>query len=222
MTDKELLQLFEKPEDEKEYLEFMFGDGKKHIMEKIIATDQFKKFFPEMIKHDDEYWDCFGKNDVEKTLGSYMSWLGYLSDNKDPLPCKNANGENNFDMFAQPFTFNGERYWVVSIYGQGYTTWICDDKEFFQNYMVEFPDTGIKMGKLNINSEYVIGTLPSKNHDDTFVLNWGDSSCVLIMDNFNILDLRKIPFDKLTCIELNGVKFVKDMGKNNVKGEQNE
>lgn len=209
MTNKELLQLFEKPEDEKAYLEFMFGDGKKHIMEKIIATDQFREFFPEMIKHSDEYWDCFGKNDVEKILGNHMSWLGYLSDNKDPLPCKNINGENSFDMFTQLFTFNGERYWVVSIYGQGSTTWICNDKEFFENYIVEFPDTGMKMGKLIVEPENVIGTLSSKHHADTFVLNWGDSSCVLIMDNFNILDLRKIPFDKLTCVELNGVKFVR-------------
>ena len=209
MTDKELLQLFEKPEDEKEFIEFNFGDGKKHIMEKVIQTSQFKKFFPEMIKQDDEYWAYFGKNDIEKTLGSHMSWLGYLSDNKDPLPCKNANGGNNFDMFAHPFTFNGEKYWTISMYSQGSITWIYDDKEFFENYVVEFPDTGVKMGKLTVEPETVIGTLSSKHHDDTLVLNWGDSSCVLIMDNFNILDLRKIPFDKLTCVELNGVKFVR-------------
>lgn len=209
MTDKELLQLFEKPEDEKEYLEFMFGDGKKYIMENVIQTPQFKKFFPKMIKDNDEHWAYFGKNDVEKTLGSHMSWLGYLSDNKEPLPIKNANGENNFDMFAQPFIFDGERYWVVSLYGQGSTTCIYDDKEFFQNYVVEFPKINAEIGKLIIESENAIKTLSLKNHDDTLVLNWGDSSCVLIMDNFNILDLRKIPFDKLTCIELNGVKFVR-------------
>lgn len=209
MTDKELLQLFEKPEDEKEYLEFMFGDGKKHIMEKIIATDQFKKFFPEMIKHDDEHWAYFGKNGVEKTLGSHMSWLGYLSDNKEPLPVKNANGENNFDMFAQPFTFNGERYWVVSMYGQGSISWVYDDKEFFQYYIVEFPDTGIKMGKLTVDPENAIGTLSSKNHADTLVLNWGDSSCMLLMGNSNPLDMRQFNFSDFTSIELNGVKFVR-------------
>lgn len=210
MSDKELLQLFEKPEDEKAYLEFMFGDGKKNIMEKVIQTSQFKKFFPEMIKRDDEHWAYFGKNDVEKTIGSHMSWLGYLSDNEEPLLVKNANGENNFDIFTQPFTFNGERYWVVSMYGQGSITWVYDDKEFFENYIVEFPDTGMKMGKLTVEPENVIGTLSSKNHADTLVLNWGDSSCVLIMDNFNILDLRKIPFDKLTTIELNGFRFIKE------------
>ena len=207
MTDKELLQLFEKPEDEKAYLEFMFGDGKKRIMEKVIQTSQFKKFFNRMIKYDDEHWAYFGKNEVEKTLGSYMSWLSYLSEYKDPLPCKNANGEKN--VFTQPFTFNRERYWVVSMYGQGSITWIYDDKEFFQNYLVEFPKIGAEIGKLDLNPKEPYATLSSKNHDDTLVLNWGDSSCVLIMDNFNILDFRKIPFDKLTCIELNGLKFVR-------------
>ena len=210
MTDKELLQLFEKPEDEKEYLEFMFGNGKKHIMEKIIQTSQFKKFFPRMIKYDDEHWAYFGKNDVEKTLGSHMSWLGYLSDNKEPLPVKNVNGENNFDMFAKSFTFNGEKYWVISMYGQGSITWIYDDKEFFQNYVVEFPNIGAEMGRLDLNPKETHGNLSLKNHDDTLVINWGDSSCVLIMDNFNIVDLRKIPFDKLTCVELNGFRFIKE------------
>ena len=210
MTDKELLQLFEKPEDEKEYLEFMFGNGKKHIMEKIIQTSQFKKFFPRMIKYDDEYWSYFGKNNVEKTLGSHMSWLGYLSENKDPLPVKNANGENNFDMFAKNFIFNEKKYWVVSMYGQGSITWVYDDKEFFQNYIVKFPDIGAEMGKLDLNPKEAYGTLSLKNQADTLVLNWGDSSCVLIIDNFNILDLRKIPFDKLTCVELNGFRFIKE------------
>lgn len=208
MTDKELLQLFEKPEDEKAYLEFMFGDGKKHIMEKVIQTPQFKKFFPEMIKVSDEHWAYFGKNDVEKTLGSHMSWLGYLSDNKEPLPVKNADGENNFDMFAQPFTFNGERYWVVSMYGQGSITWTYADEEFFQNYVVEFPDN-TTMGRLKISPGDAISIAPNTK-EDTLVINWGDGSCVLIMDNFNILDLRKIPFDKLTCVELNGFRFIKE------------
>ena len=208
MTDRELLQLFKEPEDEKEYLEFMFGDGKKHIMEKVIQTSQFKKFFPNMIKHDDEHWAYFGKNDVEKTLGSHMSWLGYLSDNEEPLPVKNVNGENNFEMFTQSITFNGERYWVVSMYGQGSITWIYDDKEFFQNYVVEFPKINAEMCKLDLNLKEAYGA--KNHHDDTLVINWGDSSCVLIMDNFNIVDLRKIPFDKLTCVELNGFRFIKE------------
>lgn len=216
MTDKELLQLFEKPEDEKEFIEFNFGDGKKHIMEKVIQTSQFKKFFSRMIKHEDEHWAYFGKNDIEKTLGSHMSWLGYLSENKDPLPCKNANGENNFDMFAQPFTFNGERYWVVSVYGQGSITWIYDDKEFFQNYIVEFPKINAEMGKLDLNPKKAYGTLLLENHhNDTLVLNWGDSPCILLMGNSNPLDMRQFNFANFACIELNGFRFVKEEEKSN-------
>ena len=64
------------------------------------------------------------------------------------------------------------------------------------------------MGK-NIE-KYATSTLPAKQHSDELVLNWGNSSCILIMDNFNILDMRKITFDKLTAIEINGNRFVKE------------
>ena len=78
-----------------------------------------------------------------------------------------------------------------------------------------FTKTNTEICKLDLSPKEAYGTLSSKNHADTLVLNWGDSSCILIMDNFNILDLRKIPFDKLTAVELNGFRFVKEAEKNN-------
>ena len=70
-----------------------------------------------------------------------------------------------------------------------------------------------KINNLNSPIQFegcVTGILQAKQHSDELVLNWGDSSCILIMDNFNILDMRKIPFDKLTAIEINGSRFVKE------------
>lgn len=210
MTDKELLQLFEKPEDEKEHLEFMFGDGKKHIMEKIIQTSQFKEFFPRMIEQDDEYW-CYHGDEIEIAIGSRLSWLSYLSEQKEPYNIKYAIGETNFPTHAYSFSFDNKRYWLITIIGQGAVSWVVSEDKFFETFIIEFPDIGAEMGKLVIDPENAIGTLSFKNHADTLVLNWGDSSCVLIMDNFNIVDLRKIPFDKLTCVELNGVKFTREV-----------
>ena len=69
---------------------------------------------------------------------------------------------------------------------------------------MELDSKGMKFEK------YATGTLSAKQHSDELVLNWRDSSCILIMDNFNILDMRKIPFDKLTAIEINGSRFVKE------------
>lgn len=209
MTDKELLQLFEKPEDEKAYLEFMFGDGKRHIMEKVIQTPQFKEFFPKMIEQDDEYW-CYHGDEIEVAIGSRLSWLSYLSEQKEPYSIEYTVGETNFPMHAYSFTFDNKKYWLITIIGQGATNWIMSEDKFFETYIIKLPNNHT-IGNLTIEPETAIGTLSSKNHDDTLVLNWEDSSCVLIMDNFNILDLRKIPFDKLTCIELNGFRFVKEV-----------
>ena len=53
--------------------------------------------------------------------------------------------------------------------------------------------------------EFAIGT---KNHGDTFVLNFGDKSCLLFMGDITPIDLRKFNFDEFTSIEINGNKFV--------------
>lgn len=136
MTDKELLQLFEKPEEETEYLKFMFGDGKKKVMEKVITTEQFRTFFPRMIERDDEHWLYFG-TDVEKAIGSRLSWLSYLSTNNKPFDVKYAVGETNFYMQAQPFIYEDKKYWVVTMFGQGSVSWVEDEETFLKNYILK-------------------------------------------------------------------------------------
>ena len=237
MTDKELLQLFEKPEDEKEYLEFMFGKGKKQIMEKVIQTEQFKEFFPKMITEDDEHWGYFGKNDVEKTLGSHMSWLGYLSNIEFEVT---REGED-FPTYAKPFNFLSQKYWLMTMFGQGSMSWILPDEDFQKEYgdciseelkkklsetqvdVPKFKPKAFEMGVLNLNpnlneitgvvdtetdgKKFAIGT---KNNYKGFVLNFGDRSCLLFMGDIQPIDLRKFNFDEFTSIEINGNKFVKE------------
>lgn len=63
---------------------------------------------------------------------------------------------------------------------------------------------------VHIPTTLAIGKLSPKHHADELVLNWGDSSCILIMDNFNIIDMRNLDFSKFDAIELNGNRFVKE------------
>ena len=55
--------------------------------------------------------------------------------------------------------------------------------------------------------KFAIGT---KNHSDTFVLNFKDKSCLLIFGGCQPIDLRQFNFDEFTSIEINGNKFVKE------------
>ena len=59
--------------------------------------------------------------------------------------------------------------------------------------------------------KFAIGT---KNHADTFVLNFKDSSCLLFMGDIQPIDLRKFNFDEFTCIEIKGNKFVREVKSN--------
>ena len=55
--------------------------------------------------------------------------------------------------------------------------------------------------------KFAIGT---KNHADTFVLNFSNKSCLLFMGDIQPVDLRQFNFDEFTSIEINGNKFVKE------------
>lgn len=60
--------------------------------------------------------------------------------------------------------------------------------------------------------KFAIGT---KNHADTFVLNFSDRSCLLFMGDLQPIDLRKFNFDEFTSIEINGNKFVRYDSRSN-------
>ena len=83
----------------------------------------------------------------------------------------------------------------------------CSEYEYdeIQECLIGIMDTETK-GK-----KFAIGT---KNHTDTFVLNFNDRSCLLFMGDIQPVDLRQFNFDEFTAIEINGNKFVKE--SNNV------
>ena len=58
------------------------------------------------------------------------------------------------------------------------------------------------------SKRFAIGT---KNHNDTFVLNFKDRSCLLLFGDCHPIDLRQFNFDEFTSIEINGNKFVKEI-----------
>ena len=56
-------------------------------------------------------------------------------------------------------------------------------------------------------NKFAIGT---KNHNDTFVLNFKDRSCLLLVGDCHPIDLRQFNFDNIKYIEINGNKFFKE------------
>ena len=74
----------------------------------------------------------------------------------------------------------------------------------------KLPDAKYKLEDVQIPTTPAIGNLSPKYYTNGLVLNWGDSSCILIMNNFNIIDMRNLDFSKFDSIELNGNRFVKE------------
>ena len=89
----------------------------------------------------------------------------------------------------------------------------CEPKK--ENSINFTPDlnevTGIVDTETN-GKKFAIGT---KNHADTFVLNFSDRSCLLFTGDWQPVDLRKFNFDEFTSIEINGNKFIRYDSKSN-------
>ena len=80
---------------------------------------------------------------------------------------------------------------------------LCSEYE----YDTRFQDViGIIDTETN-GKKFAVGT---KNHSDTFVLNFSDMSCLLFFGDCQPIDLRKFNFDEFTSIEINGNKFVRE------------
>lgn len=85
----------------------------------------------------------------------------------------------------------------------------CDSLGCFQGLTDHNEDefiTGIYDAATN-GKKLAIGT---KTNVTSFVLNFGDRSCLLFMGDIQPIDLRQFNFDEFTSIEINGNKFVKE------------
>lgn len=78
---------------------------------------------------------------------------------------------------------------------------LCSEYERFQECVIGVVDTETN------GQRFAVGT---KNHNDTFVLNFSDMSCLLFFGDYQPIDLRRFNFDEFTSIEINGNKFVKE------------
>lgn len=79
------------------------------------------------VSRDDEYYAYFGKTEVEKTIGSRLSFLSYLSVDTDEY---REDLTGLFPEMAQSFHYKGAKYWVNTVLGQGASSVLYSDAKF--------------------------------------------------------------------------------------------
>ena len=132
MTDQEFIYELTKPVSNDCFLPFLEHEER---IKKLSLEPQFKNW---MIKHteagyshDDEWFLYSDEPELDRELGSRISWFAGLS-NAPSIDI--TEGGSYFPQFAQHFEYDGYCFWVVTMMGQGAISWIMTDKLFQQEY----------------------------------------------------------------------------------------
>jgi hypothetical protein len=127
MTDQEFINELTKPSES--VLPF-FLEYEERI--RVLSKEsQFKEWLKrEMVdgsSHTDEYY-LYSDDIMNQELGSRISCFTGLSDTKA------IDIGGTFYTVAQWFLYEGEKYWVVTMCGQGAVSWLMTDEKFMEEY----------------------------------------------------------------------------------------
>ena len=136
MTDAEFIaKLTEKPEthDIFSYAHWHFTHPQ---WRELSAEPQFKSWFSKLFNEDghsqsDEHYAYFGETEIDKELGSRLSWFGSW----DGEYMRLSDEEEDFPEHATSFWYEGKKYWVLTLEGQGAVSWLLTDEAFRREFM---------------------------------------------------------------------------------------
>ena len=94
----------------------------------------YKAFDTNGISQTDEYYGYLGETEIDRELGSRLSWF-------DTWECFGVvehltllDEDDNFPLCAHAFSYGKEKYWVLTMVGQGSISWLMTDEAFQREY----------------------------------------------------------------------------------------
>ena len=127
MTNEEFINELTKP-TESALLSFIEHDERiRKLSKETQSKEWFEREMADGVSHDDEYY-LYSDDIMDKELGARISWFTGLSD------AKAVNISGSFYTEAQWFLYEGKKYWVVTMCGQGAVSWLMTDEKFMEEY----------------------------------------------------------------------------------------
>lgn len=101
----------------------------------LTEEPQFKEWFTKELADGcsctDEWLLYQGQDEIARELGSRLSWLGTIATDKE---INVSEPDDYFPTFAQPFELYGDKYWLLTVVGQGAVSWIMSDIKFHEEF----------------------------------------------------------------------------------------
>ena len=141
MTDTEFITILNSRPDFGEDFTAYFEWSLNHPqLQELSKEPQFQEWFSKAFNADgisdtDEHYAYCGDTEIDKELGSRLSWLSSCFERVEHLELSDES--DFFPLYADAFMYNENKYWVLTMIGQGSISWLMTDAAFKNKYFKE-------------------------------------------------------------------------------------
>ena len=139
MTDAEFIAKLTEQRDTSDPHAWLEWNLKHPQWRELSNEQQFRDWFYKAlndsgISHTDEYYGYFGESEIEKELGQRISWFNTWECFGSVENFTLSDEYDEFPFYAHAFSYGNEKYWVLTLEGQGATSWFMTDEAFKKEY----------------------------------------------------------------------------------------
>jgi len=139
MTDVEFIAKLTHECDYNNFAEWLDWQLNHPQWRELSTEPQFRDWFNRVFdangySQTDEHYGYLGETELDKELGSRLSWFGSW-DCFGVAEHLTLSDENEFfPLYAHAFSYDNEKYWVLTMVGQGAISWLMTDEAFNKEY----------------------------------------------------------------------------------------
>lgn len=139
MTDAEFIAKLTEQRDTSDPHAWLEWNLKHPQWRELSNEQQFRDWFYKVlndsgISYTDEYYSYFGESEIEKELGQRISWFNTWECFGSVENFTLSDEYDEFPFYAHAFSYGNEKYWVLTLEGQGATSWFMTDEAFKKEY----------------------------------------------------------------------------------------
>ena len=109
-------------------------------LRELAGEPQFRDWFNKAFNDNgcsetDEHYAYLGETEIDKELGGRLSWLSSLKCFGKAEHLTLSDEDDFFPLYADAFNYGEEKYWVLTMVGQGSISWLMTDEAFRKEYV---------------------------------------------------------------------------------------
>lgn len=139
MTDAEFIARLTRECDYSNFAEWIEWNWNHPQWRELSNEPQFKEWFSKLFNENgcsqsDEHYAYLGETDIDKELGSRLSWFNSWDCFGVAEHIELSDENDSFPLYAYAFSYGNEKYWVLTLVGQGAISWLMTDEAFNKEY----------------------------------------------------------------------------------------